>query len=170
MRAKFHWRKEAIDSRQAFSCGSFSRGALVLAAAVALAPLSGCSTLDENVVHRGYVFDSQTVAQIRPGMPAEQVLILLGSPSTTSTVGGEAWYYISQRVERMMPAMPSHITEQRVFAIYFDANKKVTRTGDYGLQDGKVVDFTTRQTVTGGGESRLLQTLLNQMGKFQYKF
>ena len=59
--------------------------------------LSGCSTLDENVIHRGYVFDKQTIAQVRPGMPAEQVLILLGTPTTTSTVGGDAWYYISQR-------------------------------------------------------------------------
>jgi outer membrane protein assembly factor BamE (lipoprotein component of BamABCDE complex) len=158
-------RKEANDPRR-----QLGRRALVLAAALALAPLSACSTLDENVVHRGYVFDDQTIAQVRPGMPAEQVLILLGTPSTTSTVGGEAWYYISQRVERMMPAMPSRVTEQRVFAVYFDANKKVTRIGNYGLQDGKVVDFTTRQTVTGGGESRLLQTLFNQVGKFQYKF
>jgi outer membrane protein assembly factor BamE (lipoprotein component of BamABCDE complex) len=165
MRATIQRRKATNDKRQAFA-----RGALALAAALALAPLSGCSTLDENVVHRGYVFDDQTIAQVRPGMPAEQVLILLGTPSTTSTVGGEAWYYISQRVERMMPAMPSRVTEQRVFAVYFDAGKKVTRTGNYGLQDGKVVDFTTRQTVTGGGESRLLQTLLGQMGKFQYKF
>jgi len=165
MRAKIQWRRKANHPRQ-----TIARGVLILAASLALAPLSGCSTLDDTVVHRGYVFDEQVIKQVRPGMPAEQVLILLGTPSTTSTVGGEAWYYISQRVERMMPSMPAKITEQRVFAVYFDANKKVTRTGDYGLQDGKVVDFTTRQTITGGGENRILQTLLNQMGKFQYKF
>jgi outer membrane protein assembly factor BamE (lipoprotein component of BamABCDE complex) len=165
MRAKMIWRRRQNEPRHAVA-GLF----LAFASSVALMPLSGCSTLDENVVHRGYVFDDQTIAQVRPGMPAEQVLVLLGTPSTTSTVGGEAWYYISQRVERMMPAMPAKITEQRVFAVYFDANKKVVRTGNYGLQDGKVVDFTTRQTVTGGGENRLLQTLFQQMGKFQYKF
>jgi outer membrane protein assembly factor BamE (lipoprotein component of BamABCDE complex) len=165
MRAKFQWRRRVRGSRQ-----FVARGVLVLAASLALAPLSGCSTLDENVVTRGYVFDDKTIAQVRPGMPAEQVLILLGTPSTTSTVGGEAWYYISQRTERMLPAMPQKITQQRVYAVYFDANKKVTRTGNYGLEDGKVVDFTTRQTVTGGGESRILQTLLSQMGKYQMKF
>lgn len=142
-------------------------GALMLAPAAAL---SACSTLDEGTVRRGYVFDDAAIAQVRPGMPAEQVLVLLGTPSTTSTVGTEAWYYISQKVERMLPSMPANVTEQRVFAVYFDAGKKVSRTGNYLLTDGKVVDFTTRQTVTGGGENRLLQTLLNQMGKFQYKF
>jgi outer membrane protein assembly factor BamE (lipoprotein component of BamABCDE complex) len=165
MRAKYLWRRQIRDPRQLAA-----RGAFVLAASLALAPLSGCSTLDENVVNRGYVFDDKTIGQVRPGMPAEQVLILLGTPSTTSTVGGEAWYYISQRAERMLPAMPQKITQQRVFAVYFDAAKKVVRTGNYGLEDGKVVDFTTRQTVTGGGENRILQTLLNQMGKYQMKF
>ena len=46
----------------------------------------------------------------------------------------------------------------------------MTRTGNYGLEDGRVVDFSSRETVTGGGESRLLQTLLKQMGSFQMKF
>jgi len=164
MRAKTDGRKDRSFPRRALA------GGLLVLAALPLASLSGCSTLDENVVQRGYIFDEKAIAQVRPGMPAEQVLILLGTPSTTSTVGMEAWYYISQRVERMMPAMPQKVTEQRVFAVYFDANKKVARTGDYGLKDGKVVDFTTRQTVTGGGENRLLQTLFNQMGRFQYKF
>lgn len=164
MRAKLNGRKERFNPRRAFSSG-----AAVLAASLSLAGCSGLG-LDDNTIHRGYVFDQQTIAQVRNGMPAEQVLILLGTPSTTSTVGGEAWYYISQKVERMMPAMPSRITAQKVYAVYFDANKKVARTANYGLEDGKVVDFTTRQTVTGGGENRLLQTLLQQMGNFQYKF
>ncbi|WP_298421327.1 outer membrane protein assembly factor BamE [Rhodoblastus sp.] len=164
MRAKMNWRWDGKTPRRALA------GGLLLLAALPPASLSGCSTLDENVVHRGYVFDDQALAQVHPGMPAEQVLIILGTPSTTSTIGTEAWYYVSQRAERMLPSMPQKITDQRVFAVYFDANKKVARTGNYALQDGKVVDFTTRQTVTGGGENRLLQTLLNQMGKFQYKF
>jgi outer membrane protein assembly factor BamE (lipoprotein component of BamABCDE complex) len=165
MRANRNWREEKKTSRRALA------PLVVIAASLSLGALSGCSGLglDDNVVHRGYVFDQQAISQVRPGMPAEQVLILLGTPSTTSTVGTEAWYYISQKVERMMPAMPSRVTDQRIYAVYFDANKKVARTGDYGLQDGKVVDFTSRVTVTGGGETRILQTLFQQMGKFQYK-
>jgi outer membrane protein assembly factor BamE (lipoprotein component of BamABCDE complex) len=164
MRAKKNGRTELQIPRRAFA------GGLALAASLSLASLAGCSAMDENVVHRGYVFDAKTIAQVRVGMPAEQVLILLGSPSTTSTVGGDAWYYMSQKVERMMPSLPSRVTEQRVYAVYFDANKKVSRTGDYGLEDGKVVNFTTRETVTGGGENRILVTLMKQMGNFQMKF
>ena len=165
MRAKIDGRKGRVQPRRALA-GGF----LALAVALPFAPLSGCSTLDENTIHRGYVFDDKTVAQVHPGMPAEQVLLLLGTPSTTSTVGMEAWYYISQQIERMIPAMPAKITKQRVFAVYFDSNKKVARTANYGLEDGRVVDFTTHKTVTGGGENRLLQLLLSQMGKYKYQF
>ncbi len=165
MRAKIDRRKGRVQPRRALA-GSL----LALAAVLPLAALSGCSPLDDNTIHRGYVFDDQTIAQVRPGMPAEQVLVLLGSPSTTSTVGMEAWYYISQKIERMIPAMPAKITKQRVFAVYFDSAKKVARTGNYGLEDGRVVDFTTHKTVTGGGENRLLQTLIQQMGKYKYQF
>lgn len=142
---------------------------LVLAAALALAPLSACSMMDDNVVHRGYVFDEQNLSQVRVGSAAEQVLIVLGTPSTTSTVGGDAWYYISQRVERPAPFMPQHIADQHVYAVYFDKNKKVKRIANYGLEDGKVVDFSSRATVTGGGENRLLQQLMKQVGNFQFK-
>jgi outer membrane protein assembly factor BamE (lipoprotein component of BamABCDE complex) len=131
--------------------------------------IPGCSTLDQGSVHRGYVFDDQTLSQVKVGAPAEQVLAVLGTPTTTSTVGGDAWYYISQKVERPLPSMPQHVTDQRVYAVYFDKTKRLTRVANYGLQDGKVVDMTSRQTATTGGENRLLQGMLKQLSGLQYK-
>ena len=143
----------------------------VLTASLAMTSPGQCGLFDDdNIIHRGYVFDDQTLAQVHTGAPAEQVLIVLGTPSTTSTIGGDAWYYISQRLERLAPFLPSRVTDQHIFAVYFDKNKKVTRTGNYGLEDGRVVNFTSRETVTGGGENRLLQNLLKQVGNFQMKF
>ena len=142
---------------------------LTVPALLALGGLAGCSTLEQGTVYHGYVFDEQTLSQIKIGAPAEQVLAVLGTPTTTSTVGGSAWYYISQKVERPLPAMPQHIASQRVYAVYFDSNKRLTRVANYGLEDGRVVDMTTRQTVTGGGENRLLQGMLKQLQGLKYK-
>jgi len=154
--AKSRLRRQAL--RQFGAAGAF----------VLMAALSGCSTLDENTVHRGYVFDDQAVSQVRVGSAAEQVLILLGTPSTTSTVGGDAWYYISQKAERPMPFMPRTVTDQRVLAVYFDKNKKVTRVANYGLQDGRVVDFSTNATPTGGGDSNFVKGLFKQMSNLKF--
>ena len=71
-----------------------------LAAVTGLAAaLGGCLGYDGEV-QRGYVVDTYELAQLKPGTPAQTVLTNLGTPSTTSTVGGDAWYYISQKVDR----------------------------------------------------------------------
>jgi outer membrane protein assembly factor BamE (lipoprotein component of BamABCDE complex) len=145
-------------------------GSLALTGCLAMAPPANAGFFDDNVIHRGYVFDEQTISQVRVGTAAEQVLILLGTPSTTSTIGGDAWYYISQKVDQPLPFMPARVTDQHIYAVYFDKGKKVSRIGNYGIDDGKVVDFSSRQTVTGGGENRLIQTMIKQMGNFQMKF
>lgn len=144
----------------------FRSGATRLVAAAGLAiSLSGCLGYD-GVINRGAVIDARASAQIKPGMGAQQVMSALGTPSTTSTVGGEAWYYVSQRIERQLAFMPQKITDQRVLAVYFDKSKKVTRVADYGLEDGKPIDFLTRTTPTAGPEYHLLQGMLSKISLF----
>jgi outer membrane protein assembly factor BamE (lipoprotein component of BamABCDE complex) len=55
--------------------------------------------------------------------------------------------------------MPQQLTDQRVIAVYFDRNRRVQRLADYGLKDGKVFDFISRTTPTGGKESGLLNVM-----------
>lgn len=137
-----------------------------LAAACALAiSLSGCLGY-EGVINRGAIIDARTSAQVKPGMAAPQVMSALGTPSTTSTVGGDAWYYVSQRIERPMAFMPQKVTDQRVFAVYFDKSKKVQRVADYGMEDGKPIDFVTRTTPSAGPEYHLLQGLFSKISLF----
>src|SRR6476619_8387476 len=118
----------------------------LLLAALAL-PLAGC--LGETF-QRGYVLPDGALEQIRLGASQEQVLIVLGTPSTVATVSGEAFYYISQRSERPIGFMPQQVVDQRVVAIYFDKGRRVERLPNYGLKDGKVFDFVSRTTPTGG--------------------
>lgn len=124
--------------------------------------LSGCLGY-EGVVNRGAVLDSRSTSQVKPGMSAQQVMSTLGTPSTTSTVGGDAWYYVSQRIERSFAFMPQNITDQRIYAVYFDKSKKVQRVADYGMEDGKPIDFISRTTPTAGPEYHLLQGMLSKV-------
>jgi len=146
-----------------FSKGAFGGAATRLAAACGVAlSLSGCLGY-EGVINRGAIVDQRKVMQVKPGMAAPQVLSALGTPSTTSTVGGDAWYYISQRLERSFAFMPQTITDQHVVAVYFDKSKKVQRVADYGMEDGKPVDFLSRTTPIAGPEYHLLQGLLSKI-------
>ena len=48
--------------------------------------------------------------------------------------------------------MQQKVTDQRVIAVYFDKNRQVERLADYGMKDGKIFDFVSRTTPTGGEE------------------
>jgi outer membrane protein assembly factor BamE (lipoprotein component of BamABCDE complex) len=110
---------------------------------------------------RGYVLPEGALEQIRLGASQEQVLIVLGTPSTVATVSGEAFYYISQRAERSVSFMPTKITDQRVVAIYFDKDRRVERVASYGIKDGKVFDFITRTTPTAGSDITVIKAMLD---------
>jgi outer membrane protein assembly factor BamE (lipoprotein component of BamABCDE complex) len=124
------------------------RAAAGIAATVALGLLlGGCFS---ETYQRGYIVPDGALEQIPIGSTQEQVLIVLGTPSTVATVSGEAFYYISQRSERPIGFMPQRVVDQRVVAIYFDKGRRVERLANYGLKDGKVFDFVSRTTPTGG--------------------
>jgi outer membrane protein assembly factor BamE (lipoprotein component of BamABCDE complex) len=119
-----------------------------VAAVVALGLiLGGCFS---ETYQRGYIVPDGALEQLPIGSTQEQVLIVLGTPSTVATVSGEAFYYISQRAERPVGFMPQQVVDQRVVAVYFDKNRRVTRLANYGLKDGRVFDFVSRTTPTGG--------------------
>ena len=111
-------------------------------------PLAGCFT---QTYQHGYVLADGALEQIPLGATQEQVLIVLGTPSTVATVSGEVFYYISQRGEQTA-FMPQKIVDQRVVAVYFDKNRRVERLANYGMQDGKIFDFVSRTTPTSGQE------------------
>ena len=60
------------------------------------------------------------------------------------------FYYISQKTERSAAFMPQEVTDQRVIAVYFDKERRVVRLANYGLKDGKIFDFISQTTPTGG--------------------
>jgi outer membrane protein assembly factor BamE (lipoprotein component of BamABCDE complex) len=122
-------------------------------------PLGGC--LFGETFQRGYVLPDGALEQIRLGASQEQVLIVLGTPSTVATVSGEAFYYISQKAERPVSFMPTSITDQRVIAIYFDKDRRVQRVAAYGIKDGKVFDFISRTTPTAGSDLTFVQALMH---------
>ncbi|MCO5092851.1 outer membrane protein assembly factor BamE [Bosea sp. (in: a-proteobacteria)] len=115
---------------------------------------------------RGFVMDEALVAQIKVGMDVQAVLQILGTPSTTSTVGNRTFYYISQTMRRRFQFQEPQIIDQQVLVIYFNKGFKVERIAHYGLQDGVIFDFISRTTPTGGEEQSFLRNLFKGVTKF----
>jgi outer membrane protein assembly factor BamE (lipoprotein component of BamABCDE complex) len=134
---------------------------VALACAIAAAmTLSGCGS---ETFQRGYVLPEGALEQIPLGASQEQVLLVLGTPSTVATVSGEAFYYISQKAEREISFMRTKVTDQRVIAVYFDRDRKVQRLAEYGMKDGHIFDFVSRTTPTSGNDLSLVSTFIHNL-------
>jgi len=144
-----------------------TKAGLAASALAAALALGGCNTdalKTSETLTQGYVIDQQQIDQVPVGSSREQVLLALGTPSTTATFDNEVFYYISQtRVRRVAFANP-RLVDQRVLAVYFGDDGRVVNIANYGKQDGKVFDFISRTTPTGGKDHSFLSQLLAGAG------
>ena len=140
----------------------------VLLAAVALSACNTSKTFNGlkpgETLTQGYVIDQEAIDLVPVGSSREQVLLALGSPSTTATFDNEVFYYISQTRKRPVAFAKASIVDQRVLAVYFGEDGRVENIAHYGLQDGKVFDFISRTTPTGGKDQGFLGQLLAGAG------
>lgn len=154
-----------MTTRSAFTLPSVR--ALLLArallpAALALPLLAACAGVETTTYH-GFLLDQAQLEQVPQGASRDQVLLALGSPSTTNTFesGNETYYYVSQRLERPVAFMNPRITEQRVVVVTFDGNDTVQNVAEYGLKDGQVFQFSGRTTPTTGKEQSFVAQLIS---------
>jgi outer membrane protein assembly factor BamE (lipoprotein component of BamABCDE complex) len=134
------------------------RGLRTATAAALVCGLLGACGFGEQF-QKGYILPPGALEQIPIGASQDQVLIVMGTPSTVATLNGEVFYYISQRAERPVMFMNQKVVDQRVIAIYFDKNRQVVRLANYGLKDGHIFDFISRTTPTSGQELSYLTPL-----------
>jgi len=131
--------------------------------ATAGAVLAACAPVK---VDRGYIFDPNDLTKVEAGVTSkEQLRTIMGSPSTTSTVDGEAWYYISSKFETYAFNHPREI-DRAVAAFYFEKTDIVQEIAYYGLEDGQIVNFVDRTTPTRGKEMTVLGQLFGNLGRY----
>jgi outer membrane protein assembly factor BamE (lipoprotein component of BamABCDE complex) len=143
-------------------------GAVALSAVAVAAIVSGCSPTSSlnprQTLTQGYVADPKAIELVPVGSSREQVLLALGTPSTTATFDSEVFYYVSQLRVRPVAFMNPKLVDQRILAVYFGEDGRVTNIANYGLQDGKVFDFISRTTPTGGKDQTFIGQLLSGLG------
>ena len=130
-----------------------------------LGAVSACSPV---VDHRGYLPRSQDLQKIQVGMSKAEVEALLGSPSTTATINssGDSYYYVSSIVQQKPLTGPS-VEDRQVVAVRFNFDDRVQNFAHYGLEDGRIIDFITRETPTEGRDHSIIKEFFGNLGKFE---
>jgi outer membrane protein assembly factor BamE (lipoprotein component of BamABCDE complex) len=137
-----------------------------LALVAALGLLAGAAACTSQISNHGHRLDAAALAQVEPGQSSQQdVIQLLGSPSSLATFDDRTWYYVSQRTE-------SHtfyyrtVVAQDVVAIAFDDQGVVSRINRHDLNGAREIDVVDRETPTAGNELSVLEQLLGNIGRF----
>lgn len=133
---------------------------LIIAGLLLSTALQACDAT--RIDRHGHVFTDIDLQQIHPGVSKDQVRQTLGTPDTTGTLDGDVFYYISS-MQRTRPMGRPKVIERKILAIYFDQNQTVRQVANYGLKDGKVIDFIKGGTPASGKQLTALQQLLGNI-------
>src|SRR5262249_16754415 len=94
--------------------------------------LGGCSNI---VNQRGFAPTPGSVEKLEIGAQSrDDVVRLIGSPSTVSTFNPSVWYYISQKQENFAFLKPE-ITQQNVMQLTFNDTGRLQAIKKYDLND-----------------------------------
>ena len=125
--------------------------------------LAACETI---VDQRGFAATPGSVEKLEVGSQSrEDVIRLIGSPSTVATFNPITWYYISQKQETwafMQPVM----LEQNVLQLTFNESGRLQAMKKYDLSNGKDIEMVSRITPTAGKELTVLEQIMGNVGRF----
>ncbi len=133
-----------------------SAAALALGAAAACAPVATYSGFrpERNDVE---LPDPQVGVDTRATVQQR-----FGSPSTTAVYDQTAWYYVSAVQQRIAFYSPD-TTDRRVMVVRFDGDI-VSSVEKYGMERGRMVNYSSEETPTRGRELGIIEQLLGNVG------
>lgn len=130
--------------------------------ALAVASLAGCGTVDQ----RGNLPEADKLAEIHPGTTTrDQVVKILGTPSSTGVFDDKNWFYISRKTKRLAFFSPD-VMDQEVYIVRFDGNGVVSRVDRKDLADGRDIEPVPGATPAPGRELTFVEQVLGNLGRF----
>jgi outer membrane protein assembly factor BamE (lipoprotein component of BamABCDE complex) len=145
-------------------CNGKSAGRALRPVAIVLALLlAGCVVSEDQ---RGNLPDPDKLAEVHPGTTTkEQVVKILGSPSSESTFDDDTWYYISRKTKQVAFLSPE-VLDQQVYVIDFDDKGVVKDLSHKTLANAEHVSPAPGATPSPGRELSFMEQLLGNIGRF----
>jgi outer membrane protein assembly factor BamE (lipoprotein component of BamABCDE complex) len=137
--------------------------ATAIAGALLATGLGACvATVDK----RGNLPEPDKLAQIQPGSTTrEQVVKILGTPSSTGIFNDKSWYYISRRTKQVAFFDPD-VLDQQVYVVNFDGKGVVNSVDHKDLKDGRDIEPAPGATPAPGRELTFVEQVLGNIGRF----
>lgn len=141
----------------------FSRSVATATAVLLAIGLGACVA---SVDQRGNLPEPEKIAQIQPGSTTrDQVVKILGTPSSTGIFNDKSWYYISRKTKRIAFFEPD-VLDQQVYVVNFDGKGVVNSVDHKELKDGRDIEPAPGATPAPGRELTFVEQVLGNIGRF----
>jgi outer membrane protein assembly factor BamE (lipoprotein component of BamABCDE complex) len=124
--------------------------------------LSACGATEKT---RGNFLFEEDIRMIQPAISTKNdVLRVLGTPTTQAVFDQNTWYYVGLKTEKES-FFDEKVVERQVFKLTFD-DLGIVQTIAEVESEAVDVPLTSRVTPTSGNEVTFLQQMLGNIGKF----
>lgn len=131
---------------------------------VSIWALSACSS-DTFIHHNGNMPSEERISELRRGMSEDEVLNLLGAPSSVVSLDKNTWIYMSCDVKKVAFFKPEEI-DRDILKIQFSKNGEVIAVNRLSKAHGTEVVLSDDKTETLGQEPGLLQKTFGTLGTY----
>lgn len=139
------------------------RGIRLLVPLLCAALVAGCSSIKRK---HGFVPSEDDLAQVVVGVDTRDTVgDVIGPPSTSGVMRGNAWYYLASEWETRFYLAPEETSRQLV-AISFDGDGVVENIERFSLEDGRVIVLNRRVTDDNIKGVTFIGQLLGNVGNF----
>lgn len=140
-----------------------ARRVLALCAVLGLLTAAACAPIKHS---HGYTPRADELDRIKVGVDTRSsVQNKLGRPSTLGAFDDDDWIYISIKSETLAFFEPE-VVDKRVVLVTFNTEGVVADIGNYGIEDGRVIDLVSRTTPTSGRKLTILQQVFQNVGRY----
>ena len=130
----------------------------------AILALSSCSS-DNFIVHNGNMPTEERISQLQKGQTKDEVLDLLGTPSSIISLNQNTWIYMSSEVKKVAFFKPEEL-DRDILTIKFNEYNQVESIDRMNKNQGREIAVSEEETKTSGNQPGFFAKYFGGVGQF----
>lgn len=126
--------------------------------------LTACSS-DIFISHCGNMPTEERISQLQKGQTKDEVLDILGTPSSIVSLDQNTWIYMSSDIKRVAFFKPEELNRD-VLTIRFNQYNQVAEFERLNKEQGQTVTLNETQTETQGSQAGFFEKYFGGVGQF----
>lgn len=126
--------------------------------------LSACAS-DTFISHNGNMPTNERISQLKVGQDKDEVVGLLGAPSSVVSLDKNTWIYMSSEIKQVAFMKPEEVSRD-VLTIKFDNQNRISDINRLNKSHGENVKVSADETQTLGQELGFFEKYFGGIGQY----